>query len=621
MTNKKAQFVNTLTIILAVAIMLVGVISIANDPSITGFAGKNKLTKVDKAVSDAFDSNEDVDVIVILKEDKIVEEPQIGTLSVKEKKLKSESKLNKIKDNVKKKQDSVLANLDYENNTKNVSSKKELKLKYKYTTIPGFSGKVTKEGLAKLQNDPNVEAVYPVRNISATLVNSVPLIRADQVWNVSMNGRNITGQGQVVCVIDSGVDYGHESLGGCTNTSFLAGNCSKVITGYDFVNSDSDPMDDYGHGTHVAGIVAANGSVVGVAPGAKIVALKVLNNNGGGSDANVIAAIDWCRNNASLFNISIISMSLGDGGIYNDVNICPTSMDTALGNAFNSGIDIFVASGNNGTTNGIAYPACSPYSFSVGASDDSDNMASFTNRYSSLNIVAPGVSIYSASRGGGISNKQGTSMATPHVSGVAALIRQYEAELGNVQPTPKKVQGLLLKSPYSVVSEGNSYVRVDALTSVISILKLNVSDNSAYGVNGGVKFASSTDLENTSKAFDISKNFISLNSSKYPYYNKSANITFYGVSYTANPLVYGDGVLCTDCNVYSHTGNTTFDVTHFSNYTTGVNARLDIFDQADAEGGSKFTNTGSQVYFYGNYTNISSNASISTGSCSINVSD
>ncbi|MBU1622227.1 MAG: S8 family serine peptidase, partial [Nanoarchaeota archaeon] len=186
----------------------------------------------------------------------------------------------------------------------------DLDLAHQYSIINGFSGKVTRAGLEKLKNDPQVKEVHLNRVLYTTLATSIPQINADDVWNLSVNGYNITGEGETVCVIDTGVDYTHTDLGNCTNTTFLDGTCSKVIGGYDYANNDADPMDDNGHGTHVSGIVSSTNSIYrGVAPNSKIVALKVCTSGGSCSTDNVIAGIDWCVNNASLFNISVISIS------------------------------------------------------------------------------------------------------------------------------------------------------------------------------------------------------------------------------------------------------------------------------------------------------------------------
>jgi len=177
------------------------------------------------------DENEDfIDVIVMLKDDGIFKDDR-RMLGI------TKSALPEIELEVKRKQASVLSKLD----------SIEFHLKHKYNTISGFAGKITKEGLDKLKQDPNVEAIYEDELLYTTLIESVPLINADDVHNLG-----ITGEGSVVCVVDTGIDYTHPALGGC-----LGSGC-KVLDGYDFYNNDDNPMDEDGHGTHVAGIVAAN---------------------------------------------------------------------------------------------------------------------------------------------------------------------------------------------------------------------------------------------------------------------------------------------------------------------------------------------------------------------------
>ena len=131
---------------------------------------------------------------------------------------------------------------------------------------------VAPEAIDDIRALPYVEGVYPDVKVHAVLFQSARLIGADQVW--AQYG--VTGLGVRVAIVDTGVAYTHPDLGGC-----LGATC-KVIRGYDFVNGDSNPRDDHGHGTHVAGIVAANGVVRGIAPDARLLAYKVLNANGDG---------------------------------------------------------------------------------------------------------------------------------------------------------------------------------------------------------------------------------------------------------------------------------------------------------------------------------------------------
>ncbi len=155
----------------------------------------------------------------------------------------------------------------------------------------GMSVKVDATTAQKIRKLSYVKRVVPNRRVKTTLMDSVPLINADEVWMMNSPGRTcdgrpencLRGKGIKVAVIDTGIDYTHPDFGSCTRAQFLAKQCAKVIDGYDFVNEDNDPMDDQGHGTHVAGTIAANGVLKGVAPDASIIAYKVLGADGSGS--------------------------------------------------------------------------------------------------------------------------------------------------------------------------------------------------------------------------------------------------------------------------------------------------------------------------------------------------
>jgi len=266
-----------------------------------------------------------------------------------------------------------------------------------FTTLDGFAAEVTDEGLKQLKENPAVEGVYIDRPVRAFLTSSVPLINASSTWSILMNASNVTGAGQTVCIIDTGIDYTHSSLGGCTASQFLAGTCSKIVSGYDFSTGDNDPADDHGHGTHVAGIVAANGAVRGVAPDAKLVAIKSLDSGGSGFTSDVIAGIEWCTNNATKYNISVISMSLGGSTRFS--TYCDSSdslMAEAINAAVGRNISVVVATGNAGSSTGISSPACIFNSTAVASTTKSDGMSSFSNTNSITDIAAPGSSITSA---------------------------------------------------------------------------------------------------------------------------------------------------------------------------------------------------------------------------------
>jgi subtilisin family serine protease len=343
----------------------------------------------------------------------------------------------------------------------------ETVVRHRFDYINGFSADVTGEGLMELLDDPLVERVELVGRVQLHLAESVPLVNGTGVWAVQVGGVNLTGAGQSVCVIDTGVDYTHPNLGGCTQEDFLAGNCGKVPYGYDFYDDDADPMDGDGHGTHVAGIVASDhGTYRGVAPEAKIIAMKVFSDAGaGGTWDDVAAAIENCTNAKDLYNISVITMSIGDGGAYSDP---PAECDsgwfgvaTALANAYAAGIFIDASSGNQAYTNGISFPACHSNVVSVGsvydydgggvcwgnpqvccdssAQHDIDLVVCHSNRHSILDVWAPGYAIEAPLVGGGFVAMGGTSMAAPHVAGAAAILQQTALLRNGSLLTPAQV--------------------------------------------------------------------------------------------------------------------------------------------------------------------------------------
>ena len=380
-------------------------------------------------------------------------------------------------------------------------SEADFRIKHRYATINAFSGYLTPQGLSKLNNNPNVRLIEMDREVHISMAESAPLVGANTLWAAQFNSTNITGDGETVCVIDTGIDYAHSDLGGCLGTS------CKVLSGYDFVNSDSDPIDDNGHGTHVAGTVAStNKTYRGVAPGSKLIAMKVLDAAGSGSFSNAVAAIDWCVNNKTKFNISVISMSLGDGGQYNNATLCNTaSAGISINAAIGQGIFVAVASGNNAYTNGISYPACVTNATSVGAVYDNnlgsvgwgactdtatskDKFACFTNRDELLDVLAPGYAIYSTKIGGGFTTKGGTSMSTPHVAGAAALLQNYNKKLYGTALTPQNIESILKSRGKSVYdsSTGLTFPRINATNSVYAIQTCTDSDSDGYNSTEGV---------------------------------------------------------------------------------------------------------------------------------------
>lgn len=365
-------------------------------------------------------------------------------------------------------------------NIKSIVSSKIGKGKIRHE-FPGFiSAEIDKDDLQELQQQSLIESVEEVGVRYVSLQDSVPLVNGSRTHSLSIDGINLTGRGESICVIDTGTNYSQESLGGCFGNNNVSSGC-KVIGGYDFVNGDSDPRDDHGHGTHVSGIAAANGTMTGAAPGARIIAIKVCDSAGACSDDDIIAGINWCSGNSSVYNISVISLSLGSG-LYS--NYCNSdSLAPAINTAVGKNISVAVATGNglnndgNGRSTEIASPSCVQNATAVGATDKSNSITSYSNRNSLMSLLAPGgtqtssaTQINSTCIGGGYCGNQGTSMATPHVSGAIALIREYLA-LTNRTRTAKQVETILNNTGLRITDSatGINYNRINVYQAIISI--------------------------------------------------------------------------------------------------------------------------------------------------------
>lgn len=390
--------------------------------------------------------------------------------------------------------------------------KNQFSLKYKFKSINGFSGYISKSGLEKLQSNPLVlYVVSSTKPGGGALDISVPLINATAVWNLGYTGENET-----ICIIDSGINYTHPDLGGCNITSNISdGSCSKVIGGYNFVNDTSNPMDDNGHGTHVAGIVAANGNLKGVAPNARIVAVKVLDSSNHFNDIGIVVnGIDWCNDNKIAYNISIITMSLGTDELFS--NYCDSMEFFYLSGAINTSISMgtFVdaSSGNSDNTTSISAPACIQNAVSVGATNDTDNIwdsaPNGTNRNYILDLMAPGVMINSTSFTGSYTQMSGTSMAAPHVAGAASLLIQYELKNNRIL-TPAQIESRFKDTGKLIFDSATnlSFPRIDVYAAlfpidVFDLQRINASPN--YNIFGfKIQNNYNNQTKNVSWSFDI----------------------------------------------------------------------------------------------------------------------
>ncbi|MFJ8072899.1 S8 family peptidase [Streptomyces sp. NPDC096176] len=290
---------------------------------------------------------------------------------------------------------------------KRLAAKYGAKVKKTYTAaLNGYSVELSEAQAKKFAADPAVESVVQNRvfKISGSQPNppSWGLDRIDQKalpLNQNYLYPDSAGEGVTAYIIDTGVRISHSDFGG------------RAFNGYDAIDNDNTAQDGNGHGTHVAGTVA--GSAHGVAKKAKIVGVRVLNNQGSGTTEQVVAGIDWVTQNA--VKPAVANMSLG-GGI-------DSALDTAVRNSIASGITYAVAAGNDGSNASNYSPARVSEAITVGSTTSSDARSSFSNYGSVLDIFAPGSSIKSAWNTGDTATNtiSGTSMATPHVAGAAAI--------------------------------------------------------------------------------------------------------------------------------------------------------------------------------------------------------
>ncbi|MGD2177579.1 MAG: S8 family serine peptidase [Anaerolineae bacterium] len=316
---------------------------------------------------------------------------------------------------------------------------------YSYHLVPAVAATLPETAIASLLANPNVLRVEP--DLRAHAVDT----ELDNAWGVKRIGSGTVhtagnkGTGVRIAIVDSGVDYGHPDLN------------DNYVGGYDFVQDDADPMDVYGHGTHVAGTACAedNGNgvddqtgtfgVVGVAPECALYSLRVLDDEGYGSSSDIIAAMQWAVDNS----IHVANLSLGwdrDPG---------ATVKAAFDNAWNSGLVTVAAAGNSGNPpgkgNSVIYPAKYDSVIAVAATDDQDGRASFSSTGDEVELAAPGASVFSTWNDtdshydpqpvcrleDGVDTcykyGSGTSMASPHVAGTAALVIAANAGWTNDQ--------------------------------------------------------------------------------------------------------------------------------------------------------------------------------------------
>ncbi|WP_232796970.1 S8 family peptidase [Blastococcus atacamensis] len=291
------------------------------------------------------------------------------------------------------------------------------RVEHVYTAaLNGFAIRVAPAAADRLSKVPGVVAVEPDQVVQARPVKQPAPVDSGVSWGLDRIDQRTgtdglytpeaTGTDVTAYVIDTGIALDHPDFGG------------RAVTGFDAVDGGSAD-DCNGHGTHVAGTIG--GTTYGVAKSVSLVAVRVLNCSGSGTNAGVIAGIDWVTAHHVAGTPAVANMSLGGGA--------STAIDTAVANSIGDGVSYAVAAGN-GNQGGKPQDACNysparvPGALTVGATDRNDAPASFSNYGPCVDLFAPGVGITSDWYTGGTNTISGTSMATPHVAGVAAVYLQ-----------------------------------------------------------------------------------------------------------------------------------------------------------------------------------------------------
>jgi len=336
--------------------------------------------------------------------------------------------------------------------------------------------------LAALRRDPDVlwaepngwvhaSGVVPNDTFYQAQQGHLRLIGLPEAWVFT------TGDANPIAVIDTGVDLDHPDLEAkvWTNADEIPGNdvdddgngYVDDVHGWDFVNGDAEPQDDQSHGSHVAGIAAAHTDnatgIAGVAWQSPIMPLKVLDNQGDGTWADVAEAIIYAADNGA----RILNLSLGG-------EESSQTIKEAVSYAQSQGCLVVAAAGNSDSQPApVDYPAALPGVVAVAATTDDDTPASFSNRGPEVDATAPGVDIFSASRSGSYYFNSGTSMATPHVSGLAALV-------WSLQPawTADQVTHVITSTAHDVYSPGwdarTGWGRIDAQAAILHLVQPQV---------------------------------------------------------------------------------------------------------------------------------------------------
>lgn len=345
--------------------------------------------------------------------------------------------------------------------------------------------KASEQEIIELKKDKSISLREPFK-VKVFLDDAISIQNVTNSWQLMKNGINLTEQSQSVCILDTGADLQHPDLQEkivAQHCFCVSGNCCP-----NGLSEDTNATDDNGHGTHVAGIIAAQGNILGIAKQANLVVVKVMDSLGNGNEVDLLSAIDWCVENSEEYNISVISMSLG-ADCDSNPDLCSattcedlsTSLQTKINSAIAKNISVVIATGNKYNYTNIAWPSCHLGVTRVGSLDKNDlNISNFTNRNSLLKLLAVGDSVNSTMPrynvylnlvyNNNYDKMSGTSMATPMVSGAIAILKQY-LSLSNQSKTPSQVESVLNNTGKIIYdsSSGLNYSRIDVYAALLSL--------------------------------------------------------------------------------------------------------------------------------------------------------
>jgi subtilisin family serine protease len=406
-----------------------------------------------------------------------------------------------------------------------------------YENLPGFTARVSTENLVALMADPRVASIEPDREVVAHTSQGIPLMNASAVRAA------YTGAGMSIAILDTGVDYNHPQLGGGGFPN------AKVIGGIDTVGAgDNNPIDAVdGHGTSTSGIAAGDVTftgdyIGGVAPGARIMAVKVLSDTGSGSFTDINEGIDWCITNQNLNPanpIMVISMSLG-GGQYFSASSCDSDFPSTLAladAAVNAGITVVASSGNAGWCDSMGAPGCLSPIISVGAVFDDDignpgwcvdtgtcyggassnpgcpggtiaafegstfakKVTAYSNTADFLDVFAPSNDAYTTDivgaggyeSGNFTSTFGGTSAACPYVAGSVAILQEAANDITGSYLSPSEIRAILTGTGEPITDTKNGGLTPGITKPLVDLgeafAALNLSvDPSTDFVSGGI---------------------------------------------------------------------------------------------------------------------------------------